>query len=70
MLIFGKIPDERLNLFNKLWSIDEKVKNDSSISKVLVFGGHWFNYAKRTSILIATVEHITQQNVLVLQNWY
>ena len=35
MLIFGKIPDERQNLFNKLWSTDEKVKTIPAFQKCL-----------------------------------
>ena len=52
--------NERLTLFSKLQSIDENVlsKDDSNISKVLLFGDNSFNDAKNTSVLTASIEYI------------
>ena len=50
----------RLTLFNKIQSIDENIlsKNDSNISKVLLFGDGSLNDIKVTSVLTASVEYI------------
>ena len=67
--------NERLTLFNKLQSIDENIlrKNDSKISKVLVFGDDSFNEVKNTSVLTASIEYILSGkrfDVSLYQNWY
>ena len=51
---------ERLTLLNKLQSIGENIlsKDNSDISKVLLFGEHSFSDAKNTCFLIATIEYI------------
>ena len=47
-----KFSNERLAVFNTLQSIDENIvsKNNSNISKVLLFGDHSFNDVKNTSV--------------------
>ena len=52
--------NERLTLFSKLQSIDANIlsKDDSSISKLLLYGDHSFNDEKNTSILTASIEYI------------
>ena len=52
--------NERLTLFSKLQSIDENIlsKDDSNISKVLLFGEDSFNDIKNTSVLTASIEYI------------
>ena len=52
--------NERLMFFNKLRSIDANIlsKDDSNISKVLLYGNHLFNNEKNTSILTAAIEYI------------
>ena len=46
--------------FDKLQSIDANIlsKDDSSISKWLLYGDHSFNDEKNTSILAASIEYI------------
>ena len=54
-LIFKKLALAlKLNLFNKLGSIDESIlsKNDSNISKVVFLGDHSFNGVENASTLI------------------
>ena len=60
LLLCPNFSNERLTLFNKLQSIDENIlsKDDSNISKVLLFGDNSFNDAKNTSVLSASVEYI------------
>ena len=60
LLLCPNFSIERLTLFNKLQSIDENIlcKDDSNISKVLLFGDHSFNDAKNTSILTASIEYM------------
>ena len=52
-------PNESLIFFNKLPSIDANIlsKDDSNISKVLLYGDHSFNDEKNTSITTASVEY-------------
>ena len=52
--------NERLIFFNKLQSIDTNIlsKDDSNISKVLLYGDHSCNDEKNTSILTDSIEHI------------
>ena len=47
-----KFSNERLAVFNTLQSIDENIvgKNNSNISKVLLFGDHSFTDVKNTSV--------------------
>ena len=58
LLLCPNFSNERLTLFNKLQSIDENIlsKDDSNISKVLLFGDNSFNDAKNTSVLTASIE--------------
>ena len=58
-----------------LESIDENIlsKDDSNISKVLLFGDDSFNDAKTASVLTASVEHILSTkrfDVPLYQNWH
>ena len=48
----SKFSNEKLAIFNTLQSIDENIvtKNNSNISKVLLFGDHSFNDVKNTSV--------------------
>ena len=67
--------NERLTLFWKLQSIDENIlsKDDSNISKVLVFGENSFNDVKNTSVLTASIEYILSTkcfDVPLYQNWH
>ena len=52
--------NEKLIFFSKLQSIDANIlsKDDSNISKVLLYGNHSFNDEKNTSILTASIEYI------------
>ena len=54
------LSNERLALFNKLQSIDENIlsRDDSNISKVLLFGDDSFDDVKYTSVLTASIEYI------------
>ena len=47
-----KFSNEKLAIFNTLQSIDENIvtKNNSNISKLLLFGDHSFNDVKNTSV--------------------
>ena len=49
---------ERLTFFDKLQSTDANTlsKDDSNISKALLYGDHSFNDEKNTSILTASIE--------------
>ena len=51
---------ERLTCFNKRQSVDENIlsKEDSNISKVLLYGDHAFNDVKNTSISTASIEYV------------
>ena len=50
--------NERLTFFYKLQSIDANIltKDNSNISKMLLYGDHSFNDEKNTSILTASTE--------------
>ena len=52
--------NEKLIFFSKLRSIDANIlsKDDSNISKVLLYGNHSFNDEKNTFILTASIEYI------------
>ena len=52
--------NERLTLFNKLQSIYENIlsKDESKISKVLLFGDDSFNDVKNASVFTASIEYI------------
>ena len=52
--------NERLTFFGKLQSIDVNIlsKDNSNISKLLLYGDHSFNDEKNTSILTASIEYI------------
>ena len=52
--------NERLTLFNKLQSIYENIlsKDESKISKVLLFGDDSFNDIKNASVFTASIEYI------------
>ena len=60
LLLCPNYSNERLTLFNKLQSIDESIlsKDNSNISKVLLFADNSFNDAKNTSVLTASIEYI------------
>ena len=60
LLLCPNFSNERLTLFNKLQSIDENIlsKDDSNISKVLLFGDNSFNDGKNNSVLTASIEYI------------
>ena len=60
LLLCPNFSNEKLTLFHKLQSIDENIlsKDDSNISKVLLFGDNSFNDAKNTSVLTASIEYI------------
>ena len=60
LLYCPNFSNERLTLFNKLQSIDKNIisKDDSNISKVLLFGYDSFNDVKNTSVLTASTEYI------------
>ena len=60
LLLCPHFSNERLTLFNKLQSIDENIlsKDESNISKVLLFGDNSFNDTKNTSVLTTSVEYI------------
>ena len=66
--------NERATFFNKLQKIDENIlsKDDSVISKMLLYGDHSFNDVKNTSILIASIEYIISirrfDALILLQN--
>ena len=65
--------NERLTLFNKLQSIDENIlsKDDSDISKVLLFTDDSFNDVKNTSVLTVSIKYILSTkrfDVLSCQN--
>ena len=51
--------NEGLTFFDKLQTIDTKIlsKDDSNISKLLLYGHHSFNNEKNTSILTASIEY-------------
>ena len=75
LLLCPNFSNERLMLFNKLQSIDENIlsKDDSNISKVLLFGDNSFNDAKNTSVLTASIEYIISTkrfDALLYQNWH
>ena len=52
--------NERLTFFNKLQSTDVNIisKDDSNISKLLLYGDHSFDDEKNSFILTASIEHI------------
>ena len=52
--------NDGLTLFSKLQRTDENIlsKDDSNISKVLLFGEDSFNDIKNTSVLTASIEYI------------
>ena len=52
--------NERLTFFDKLQSIDANIssKDNSNISKLLLYGYHSFNDEKNTSVLTASVKYI------------
>ena len=67
--------NERLTFFDKLQSIDANIlsKDDSNISKLLLYGDHSFNDKKNTSILTALIEYIISTkrfNAPFFQNWH
>ena len=51
--------NERLTLFNKLQSTDGNIlsKDDSRISKALLFGDDSFNDVKNSSVLTSSIEY-------------
>ena len=64
LLHYLNFSNEGLTFFNKVQVIDENIlsKNDSNISKVLLFGDHSFNDVKNTSVLTASIEEIISTN--------
>ena len=62
---------ERLTLFNKLQSTDGNIlsKDNSNISKVLLFGDHSFNDVKNTSALTTSIEYITSPKQFDVPIW-
>ena len=56
----GSFSNARLTLFNKLQSIDDNIlsKDDSNISKVLLFCDDSFNGVKSTSVLTPSIEYV------------
>ena len=67
--------NEKLIFFSKLQSIDANIlsKDDSNISKVLLYGNHSFNDEKNTSILTASIEYIISTkrfDAPLFQNWH
>ena len=75
LLYCPNIWNERLTFFNKLQSIDANIliKDDSNISKLLLYGDHSFNDEKNTSILTASIEYIISTkrfDAPLFQNWH
>ena len=67
--------NERLTSFNKVQSIDANIlsKDDSNISKVLLYGDHSFNDEKNTFILTASIKHRISTKLLdapLFQTWH
>ena len=67
--------NERLTFFYKLQSIDANIvsKDNSNISKLLLYGDHSFNDEKNTSILTASIEYIISTkrfDAPLFQNWH
>ena len=60
LLHYPDFSNERLTLFNKLQSSDENIlsKDESKISKVLLFGDDSFNDVKNASVFTASIEYI------------